>query len=1167
MKLEELYKRSITRRIDPVATVDALDEDYIEREIEEYFFTDTLLEHLTTFFNRLFDPPGIRTGVWINGYYGSGKSHFLKYIYYCLSDAYGEKALDHFKDSVVSYTGEPLDQPATVKDVTKIRNGKKRFEIEPLMFNMQTVADTDKGGKSVNRVFYNQFNDFRGYNRTNIDIARFEKWLDGLDQFDAFREAFAAEFNDRWEQLSNDVVDFKLDKVVDIAADVADIDPESTRRTLESDDAAVDVDTFVSELEDYIDSKPDDYRLVYLVDEVSQFMEGQSSKLLQLQTIVEEIGERLEDKVWIVCTAQQKLDELVNTVRSDDSSEQSYGKIMARFETYLPLESQDADQIARQRVLDKSPEGAEHLRDYFEDQKTAIQNQFERADSQLYAGYDDEEQFVENYPFVPYQFQLLKEVIKAFKRAGFFVEGVSDTERSLIGNTHKVAMNCREEEVGYFVPFDRFFKAELSQNLTHRARDMIHRAMGLDEVKNDSFAQRVVHSLFLISNLRGDQKNHFPATADKIAFSLIDEVDPNFRKLKERTKDVLDMLVDESVVSESNGVYRFLQEEEVRVKKEIDNTPPQRHDRLQALADRIISDTLDWDRRVRFEGCDIKLQRRVDDIKVDSSGDIVVSIQVIGTGQPDNPFNRDDSTLTIDLTDEIEPQQREQLDEAVSIRTFIDNHSSNATPDRREALDTFEKKEEDLLERLQSWFEDAIFESDITSGQTELDVSRSGSDPESFFERILERHLEDVYSKRNWVDIYTNEKSKLRRFARDLVGDLGTKTKAEKEVESRLNLEQNPTFADLMRNFEQPPYGWTREELIDILLRLEQRNDWKFRYKSSELDRESLVGKATKKREATSITFEKLEDLDPQLINDAKYAINHDIFNENLIDEGVQKRSELKSQIDGAIDRKLGEIDVSWREDRPFAVHIDKLREDLEQLKNINNEVKFFETVVQRADELGEVRDLVSGIFKYWDNHADTHQQMERIVEKYIGDDILEEPIPSRLERIQEFVEEQDKPHEAFKSVNGYFDEVRSAIEDKRKALRQRAKESYEEMFNTLKKEADSLGVEQLPWDRRSELQGIERLSDLHRLQSKLDRVNDRRAELLKKLNQSVPSEDGEATHDSQSETTKKFETVELAEHLDDRTLESTEDVEALVERLRDRLQRQIDEGKTIIIK
>jgi len=329
MKLYDLYKRRVDRRIDPVATVSELDEGYVQKEIEEYFFTDTLYDHLHTFLGKLTQGTKGRTGVWINGYYGSGKSHFLKYIYYCLSEDFGEQALGHFRESLsADYEDNPIDQltgdGVTEGDVQDIQGDLEDLTVAPIMFNIKTVADDDVDERSVTRVFYNRLNAFRGYNKSNLQIARFEKMLDQQGRLGAFKEAFEQRTGDAWMEKASQSVAFNLDKVLDAADAVADLDTSSARATLEAQ-PSVSTEELIDEMEAFLREKPDDYRLVYLVDEVSQYTEGKPDLLLDLQTIVEQVGDRLGNRVWIACTAQQALDRLVDNAREHQQADYSFG--------------------------------------------------------------------------------------------------------------------------------------------------------------------------------------------------------------------------------------------------------------------------------------------------------------------------------------------------------------------------------------------------------------------------------------------------------------------------------------------------------------------------------------------------------------------------------------------------------------------------------------------------------------------------------------------------------------------------------------------------------------------------------------------------------------------------------------------------------------------------
>lgn len=81
--LKKIYEKDIDREIQGVIKVD--DESYVSQELEEYVVTEELLKHFNSFFdayNASLNGNTEKMGVWISGFFGSGKSHFLKIISY-----------------------------------------------------------------------------------------------------------------------------------------------------------------------------------------------------------------------------------------------------------------------------------------------------------------------------------------------------------------------------------------------------------------------------------------------------------------------------------------------------------------------------------------------------------------------------------------------------------------------------------------------------------------------------------------------------------------------------------------------------------------------------------------------------------------------------------------------------------------------------------------------------------------------------------------------------------------------------------------------------------------------------------------------------------------------------------------------------------------------------
>jgi hypothetical protein len=84
-----MFQDDINRKINGVIKVNQDDLDVIKQEVREYVITRELKKHFMTFFNyycEMFDNPNADIGVWLSGFFGSGKSHLLKMLSYILEN-------------------------------------------------------------------------------------------------------------------------------------------------------------------------------------------------------------------------------------------------------------------------------------------------------------------------------------------------------------------------------------------------------------------------------------------------------------------------------------------------------------------------------------------------------------------------------------------------------------------------------------------------------------------------------------------------------------------------------------------------------------------------------------------------------------------------------------------------------------------------------------------------------------------------------------------------------------------------------------------------------------------------------------------------------------------------------------------------------------------------
>lgn len=128
----------------------------------------------------------------------------------------------------------------------------------------------------------------------------------------------------------------------------------------------IDVASFADMVKQYINKKGNNHHVVFLVDEIGQYIGDDSKLMLNLQTVTEDLGSACEGKAWVVVTSQQDIDSITKTKGSD------FSKIQGRFDTRLSLSSANVDEVIRKRILEKTESGSQTLRPLYDEKDTII---------------------------------------------------------------------------------------------------------------------------------------------------------------------------------------------------------------------------------------------------------------------------------------------------------------------------------------------------------------------------------------------------------------------------------------------------------------------------------------------------------------------------------------------------------------------------------------------------------------------------------------------------------------------------------------------------------------------------------------------------------------------------------------------------------------------------
>ena len=287
MKIKNIFDRDIARPINGVVKADQVDEDSIYQELDEYVITRELRGHFHALVDVLDETLGAsaavsgdKNGVWVSGFFGSGKSHFIKVMSYVLENEAHGPASDR-KPSVEFFDAK-FDDPTFYGDMKTVAEAGS----ETILFNVDTKADQDQDGRSLLGVFLKVFNEHLGYSSDHPHIANLERHLDKEGKLEEFHRQFEAAASETWKDC-RDAWEFRRDELIEALTKTLGQSEASVNKWVDGgeENFSNTIEDFAECVRDYLATKPPKFRLFFLVDEVGAFIGTESRLMLNLQTI------------------------------------------------------------------------------------------------------------------------------------------------------------------------------------------------------------------------------------------------------------------------------------------------------------------------------------------------------------------------------------------------------------------------------------------------------------------------------------------------------------------------------------------------------------------------------------------------------------------------------------------------------------------------------------------------------------------------------------------------------------------------------------------------------------------------------------------------------------------------------------------------------------------
>ena len=1094
MKLKDLYSKPINRAVNPAVSATKFDPETERIEIQEYVFTDEIINGLFRILDAIKNNKSFaHVGIWIDGYYGSGKSHFLKYLDYCITPSTREDAVSRLLDAVKAI--DPLDEKHNLNfdydELLSIANWLKRATIDTCIFNLETSYDnsTDKK-KAFLHVFWNEFNGKRGFNKFNITLAQnLEKPLAEKGVFEAFKERIAEEGGD-WNDpgMAADLIDNELDWVLDIAKELAPtLSVDSIRERIIKRDTNMSIDRFGMELASYLKDKGDDYRLILLADEVSQFINKERDRYLNLQEIITKLSEACDNKVWVACTAQQDLSEIMDDCHIAEEKDKE-GKIKGRFEVKVSLKGTQPEVITQKRILDKKEEVKPELAALYNKYKAGFDLQFKLPTS--YSSYETQDDFVDYYPFVPYQFKLIMQVFNSFLNLGYVAKEVKGNERSIIKVIHSTAKTNADAELGKFISFDELSNNMFEEGLQARGQKAVDNALRMartyqtDRPERTRLAVRVANVLFMICNISQTDQLVFPATLDNVTSLLINDMETPRLNIKNEVEKVIEFLCDNNIIRREQGkngapeTYAFYSEEEMKVAQLIQSQVVDNNtqaEQLKEIFNRYITALRNKEQyKTRSFSVGLTIKQRT---FLSNNPDVQVEFVMDADYETAEQLALQNSNVNR-MVYYVGPQYRDNKRLYNAFYWYCQANRYMATPvtseDNKKTRDEFEKHANELYDGIiRKEFEKILDTCPIISGLSVIDEAELGQKRGNDRYRVaMDKHLSGIYTKANLVDYpgmpRTTEQLKKAILRNVNPGDYeglnAVLTDAEHEVEIYLNKQfAEVNVSDVLAKFAKAPYGWDNICTLYIINELVRRHNRDYSYANNPNVETSTVANRIVS-ESNKFTLRQAKVISPQVIQNF-IAAWKEIFGISAVPSSTDSTQLFRACRDIESIHSLAKFIKGYKDiEQQIAGYqfCQPIREAIDLFESWLNErdpLKFFNLVIAAKDEAKVLIDKCKEVAQFTHDQLDTYKQLLQ----FLDDNQYNFPfVPMEMQgAVTDFNKLKNDPW-PISGLRGYIKlqrQLSGILDGVRDELREKIKAAYNDMFDYLKQVAEKQHV------------------------------------------------------------------------------------------------------------
>lgn len=1190
MKISAMFEKKIDRDIKGVIKVGQSDQENIYQELDEYVVTRELSKHFREFFESYrkgIEGPTDDMGVWISGFFGSGKSHFLKILSYLLEnkEVKGRRAIDFFKDD------GKINDPLVIADMTLAEN----VSTDVILFNIDAKAEHNK--EPILNVFLRVFNEMQGFCVENPFLADLERTLTEKNLYSEFKNRFKEINGEDWLEKRSEFL-FIQDEVVQALVDIGSMSKEAALNWADkaTEKYNISIENFAKLVKEYCDKKGPDHHVVFLVDEIGQYIGDDSKLMLNLQTVTEDLGTRCQGRAWILVTSQQDIDSLMKVPGND------FSKIQGRFKTRLSLSSANVDEVIRKRILAKNETASQTLEALYEEKEALLKNLISfSSDTAEKKMYGDGKDFAAVYPFIPYQFNLLGSVLTSIREHGASGKHLAEGERSMLALFQESAIEVMNKKLGVLIPFNIFYNA-LDKFIDHQHRGVIIKAR--DNQHLDDFDVEVLKVLFMIKYVK-----EIKANLENLTTLMISDMDQDRVDLKEKIEKSLQRLVRETLVQKNGEEYSFLTNEEQDINRAIKQENVEIGEIINE-ASNVIFEEIYTDKKYRYSNrYNFPFNQGVDERYRGNRQSANMEVIVI---TPYYDFNLVEDSSQSRLSEQSENERishilkglsdnnnavilhldndmafLEEIEEVLKINKYLIKKSGELSPASRSIYRAKQDEVSEKRSRIRIFLEEALKNADIYVKGDKVDIK--DKNPEDRINDALNKLVKKIYFKLNYMktapvkaDILsvlrdTNQKQFVKS---DNVENNLALEELDKYIESQTQAHTKPSLKTILNRFKSAPFGFVDLDIEWLVANLFSqkriyliKNAQQISLKTNSA--EDILRFLTDRKFQEKILIDKKKETSKTKIRDVQevlrefFEVAHSPDNDEALMDLFQDKSQLKFN-----DLKESEKEYLIESRYPGKNIIEQSLELLREINGIKNLNQFFDYVSDHKDELLDLGEDLESVLKFFkSNQKDIFRNACAVLDiyqenkNYIDQDellenarniqqIIEMSHPfSHIHKLPEMCNNFNKLHQAI--LEKEAEPIREAIEDDLGHV-------LEELDSAELKEKFEDYIRERFQELENKLNHSQKISDIRGIRDESDLLHNRCIDKINTFKDELVEPDDDKSKGISPKTIKKKH-LKLRDISKKRIIiKKEEDIDEFLESLRKKLKEEFKEGTEI---